>query len=125
MHPGHRRASLVFLGGWLLGLAALTAAFVAAFRPARRTARGAANLGVLDARGPRSALIMFGIFRLLTRHRQTDPPRWMSSVRELTPIRAGLVGAVLAPIRPEVLIVCATAGLAIGTGDFGDAGRLA
>ena len=28
--PRPRRASLVFLGGWLLGLAALTAAFVAA-----------------------------------------------------------------------------------------------
>ncbi len=120
--PRPRRASLVFLGGWLLGLAALTAAFVAA----------SGLLGELREAPPTwaswtravlgSALIMFGIFRLLTRHRQTDPPRWMSPFAKLTPIRAGLVGAVLAPIRPEVLIVCATAGLAIGTGGFGDAG---
>ena len=120
--PRPRRASLVFLGGWLLGLAALPAAFVAA----------SGLLGELREAPPTwaswtravlgSALIMFGIFRLLTRHRQTDPPRWMSPFAKLTPIRAGLVGAVLAPIRPEVLIVCATAGLAIGTGGFGDAG---
>jgi hypothetical protein len=70
-----------------------------------------------------SALIAFGIYRLLTRHRQTDPPGWMRPFAKLTPVRAGLVGAVLAPIRPEVLIVCATAGLAIGTGGFGVAGN--
>ena len=120
--PRPRPASLAFLGGWLLGLAALTAAFVAA----------SGLLGELREAPPTwaswtrvvlgSALIAFGIFRLLTRHRQTDPPRWMRPFATLTPVRAGLVGAVLAPIRPEVLIVCATAGLAIGTGGFGVAG---
>jgi hypothetical protein len=116
--PRPRRVSLAFLGGWLLGLAALTAAFVAA----------SDVLGALREAPPRwaswtrvvlgSALIAFGIFRLLTRHRETGPPRWMSPFAKLTPVRAGVVGAVLAPIRPEVLIVCATAGLAIGTGGF-------
>jgi uncharacterized membrane protein len=120
--PRPRPASLAFLGGWLLGLATLTAAFIAA----------SDLLGELREAPPTwaswtrvvlgSALIAFGIFRLLTRHRQTDPPRWMSPFAKLTPFRAGLVGAVLAPIRPEVLIVCATAGLAIGTGGFSDAG---
>ncbi len=120
--PRPRPASLAFLGGWLLGLAALTAAFIAA----------SDLLGELREAPPTwaswtrvvlgSALIAFGIFRLLTRHRQTDPPRWMRPFAKLTPFRAGLVGAVLAPVRPEVLIVCATAGLAIGTGGFSDAG---
>lgn len=120
--PRPRPVGLAFLGGWLLGLAALTAAFIAA----------SDLLGELREAPPKwaswtrvvlgSALIAFGIYRLLTRHRQTDPPRWMRPFAKLTPIRAGLVGAVLAPIRLEVLIVCATAGLAIGTGGFSDAG---
>jgi uncharacterized membrane protein len=107
---------------WLLGLAALTAAFIAA----------SDLLGELREAPPKwaswtrvvlgSALIVFGIYRLLTRRRQTDPPRWMRPFAKLTPVRAGVVGAALAPIRLEVLIVCATAGLAIGTSGFSDAG---
>ena len=107
--PRPRPASLAFLGGWLLGLAALTGAFVAA----------SDLLGELREAPPTwaswtrvvlgSALIAFGIYRLLTRHRQTDPPRWMRPFAKLTPVRAGLVGAVLAPIRPEVLIVSGAA----------------
>jgi hypothetical protein len=46
----------------------------------------------------------------------------MRPFAKLTPVRAGLTGVVLAPLRPEVLIVSATAGLAIGTGGFGVAG---
>ncbi len=123
MHaPRPRPASLAFLGGWLIGLAALTAVFVTA----------SDLLGALHEAPPTwvswtrvtlgSALIGFGIFRWLTRHRQIDPPRWMRPFAKLTPVRAGLTGVVLAPVRPEVLIVCATAGLAIGTGGFGIAG---
>lgn len=123
MHaPRPRPASLAFLGGWLLGLVALTVVFI-----------GASDLlGDLHKAPPTwaswvrvalgTALIAFGIYRWLTRHRQTDPPRWMRPFAKLTPVRAGITGAALAPLRPEVLIVCATAGLAIGTGGFGVAG---
>jgi hypothetical protein len=120
--PRPRPASLAFLGGWLLGLAALTAVFV-----------GASDLlGDLHKSPPTwaswarvilgSALIAFGIFRWLTRHRQSETPRWMRPFAKLTPVRAGVTGVALAPLRPEVLIVCATAGLAIGTGGFGVVG---
>jgi len=123
MHaPRPRPASMAFLGGWLVGLAALTAVFV-----------GASDLlGDLHKRPPTwvdglrvvlgSALIAFGIFLWLTRHRPRDTPRWMRPFAKLTPVRAGVTGAALAPLRPEVLIVCATAGLIIGTGGFGVAG---
>jgi hypothetical protein len=120
--PRPRPTSLAFLGGWLLGLAALTAVFI-----------GASDLlGGLHNSPPTwaswarvvlgSALIAFGIYRWLTRHRQTDAPRWMRPFAKLTPVRAGVTGAALAPLRPEVLIICATAGLAIGTGGFSAAG---
>jgi protein-S-isoprenylcysteine O-methyltransferase Ste14 len=120
--PRPRPAGLAFLGGWVLGLVALTAAFV-----------GASDLlGGLHQTPPRwaswlrvvlgLALIAFGIYRWLTRHRHTKTPAWLRSFSKLTPVRAGLTGAVLAPLRPEVLILCAAAGLAIGTSGLGIAG---
>jgi hypothetical protein len=123
MHaPRPRPASLAFLGGWLLGLAALTAVFIGASdlladlhaAPPTWASWARVVLGL--------ALIAFGVFRWLTRHRQTDAPRWMRPFAKLTPVRAGVTAAALAPLRPEVLIVCATAGLAIGTGGFSVAG---
>jgi hypothetical protein len=120
--PRPRPASLAFLGGWLLGLAALTAVFVWA----------SDLLGDLHKAPPTwaswarvvlgSALIAFGVFRWLTRHRPRGKPLWMRPFAKLTPVRAGVTGVALAPLRPEVLIVCAAAGLAIGTGGFGVAG---
>ncbi|CKO12134.1 integral membrane protein [Mycobacterium tuberculosis] len=69
-----------------------------------------------------SALIVFGVLRWLTRHRHTEMPGWMRAFASFTPARAGLVGAVLVVVRPEVLIICAAAGLAIGSGGHGAAG---
>jgi hypothetical protein len=113
--PRPRPAGLAFLGGWVLGLVALTAVFV-----------GASDLlGDLQHSPPRwaswlrvvlgSALIAFGVFSWLTRRRHTKTPVWLRSFSKLTPVRAGVTGAVLG-LRPEVLILCAAAGLAIGTG---------
>ncbi len=119
--PRPRPASLSFLGGWLLGMAALTAAFVAA----------SDLLGDLHHAPPTwaswvrvvmgLALIAFGAVRWLTRHRQGTTPAWMRSFSRLTPLRAGVTGAVLTAVRLEVLILCAVAGLAIGTGGLGPA----
>ena len=113
--PRPRPASLAFLGGWLLGMGVLTAAFV-----------GASDLlGDLHHTPPTwaswlrvalgSALIVFGVVRWLTRHRQGKTPAWMRSFSKMTPLRAGVVGAVLTVIRLEVVVLSAVAGLAIGT----------
>jgi hypothetical protein len=111
--PRPRPAGLAFLGGWVLGLVALTAVFV-----------GATDLlGDLQQAPPRWALIVFGIYSWLTRHRHTKTPAWLRSFTKLTPVRAGVTGAVLV-IRPEVLILCAAAGLAIGTGRLSVAAAL-
>ena len=116
--PRPRPAGLAFLGGWVLGLVALTAVFV-----------GASDLLIgLHQASPRwvswlrvvlgSALIVFGIYSWLIRHRHTKTPAWLRSFTKLTPVRAGMTGAVLV-IRPEVLILSAAAGLAIGTSGLG------
>lgn len=122
--PRPRSAGLAFLGGWVLGLAALTAAFVA----------GSDLLGDLHKAPPSwaswvrvvlgSALIVLGIARWLTRHRQGKTPGWMRSVSRLTPVRAGLTGAALVALRPEVLIVCAAAGVAVGGSALSTSGQL-
>jgi hypothetical protein len=117
--PRPRPTGLAFLGGWFVGLAALTAGFVAS----------SSALGGLHKSPPTwlswlrvvlgVALIAFGIYQWLTRHGHTESPRWMRSFATLTPARAGITGLVLVPIRLEVLIMCALAGLAIGNSGLG------
>lgn len=116
--PRPRPTSLAFLSGWVLGLTALTALFVA----------GSGVLGGLHKSSPTwaswlrvvlgSALIAFGIFRWFTRHGKTESPAWMRSFSRITPARATVTGAVLTVVRLDVLIVCLAAGVAIGTADL-------
>src|ERR1700761_7170368 len=77
--PRPRPSGLAFLGGWVLGLAIQTALFVA----------GSGALGGMHKSPPTwaswlrvvlgSALILFGIYRWLTRHGHTESPKWMRS----------------------------------------------
>ncbi|MDD4868474.1 MAG: GAP family protein [Mycobacterium sp.] len=122
--PRPRPTGLAFLGGWLLGLVALTALFVG----------GSDLLGDLRKAPPTwaswlrvglgAALIAFGAYRWLTRRRSGAAPSWMRGFTRLTPVRAGAIAAVLVLIRPEVLILCAAAGVAIGSGGLNAAGGL-
>ena len=122
--PRPRPSSLAFLAGWLFGLAALTALFVA----------GSGVLGGMHKSPPTwaswlrvalgSALIGFGIYRWLTRHRHTESPAWMRSFATISPTRAGITGLALVVVRFEVLVMCLVAGLAIGTSQLSVAGEL-
>ena len=122
--PRPRPTSLAFLGGWVLGLVALTTAFAAfsdALGDLRKSPPAWASwlrvvLGV--------ALIAFGIYRWLTRHGHTESPRWMRSFETLTPTHALIIGLALVVVRVEVLTMCALAGLDIGSGDLGMAAKL-
>ncbi|ABK67735.1 MULTISPECIES: GAP family protein [Mycobacterium avium complex (MAC)] len=122
--PRPRPASLAFLGGWVLGLVGLTTAFVG----------GSELLSGLHATPPKWASwvrLVFGVallalaaYHWFTRHRQRSMPRWMRSFAALSPVRAGVVGAVLVPLRPEVLILCAAAGLAVGNSSLSAGAQL-
>lgn len=117
--PRPRPTSLMFFGGWLATLAALTAIFVGI----------SGLLGGLHKSPPTwaawlrivvgAALIVFGAVQWFRRHRHTRTPVWMRSLEKLTPARAAVTGAVLGVVRPEVLFVCAAAGLAIGSAGLG------
>ncbi|MGH3724303.1 MAG: GAP family protein [Mycobacterium sp.] len=112
--PRPRPCGLAFLAGWLSGLAALTALCVAA----------SGLLGGLHKSPPAwsswlrvvmgSALILYGIFQWVTRHRRAESPAWMRSFATITPARAAMTATALVVIRPDVLFICVPAGLAIG-----------
>jgi hypothetical protein len=120
--PRPRPTGLAFLGGWVLGLAALTAISVGA----------SGLLGGLDKAPPRwtswlrvvlgSALILYGVYQWLTRHRHSESPGWMRSFATITPVRAALTALALVVIRPDVLLICVPAGLAIGGAGLGVTG---
>jgi threonine/homoserine/homoserine lactone efflux protein len=120
--PRPRATGLAFLGGWLVGLAALTAIFVEV-----------SNLmGGLGDKPPSwaswlrvvigAALIVVGVYRWMTRERSAHSPRWMQSMSKLTPLRAAGMAALLTVANPKVLFICAAAGLAIGTAGLGSTG---
>jgi hypothetical protein len=121
--PRPTPTGLTFLGGWVLGLTALTAAFVAS----------SDLLGDLHKKPPAwaswlrvalgLALIAYGIYEWLSRHRHTETPKWMRSFTTLTPARGGITALVLVVIRVEVLTMCALAGLNIGGSGLGDAAK--
>jgi hypothetical protein len=117
--PRPRPTGLAFLAGWLLGLAALTAIFLEVSN----------LLGGLGGKPPGwaswlrvvvgAALILFGIYRWLTRKRSAHTPGWMQSLGKLTPVKAGAAATALTAVNPKVLFMCAAAGLAIGSAGLG------
>ncbi|MBV9353587.1 MAG: GAP family protein [Mycobacterium sp.] len=117
--PRPRPTSLALLAGWLVALAALTAIFIAVSGLLGGLHKSPPTWASWLRIGVGAALIVFGVFRWLTRHRHTHTPAWMRSLASLNPARAGATGAVLAVVRPEVLLICAAAGLAIGSAGLG------
>jgi hypothetical protein len=117
--PRPRPTGLAFLASWTLGLAGLTAVFVAS----------SDALGALHNKPPAwaswtrivlgLALIAFGVYRWSTRRTHSESPKWMRSFETMTPRRAAITGLILVVVRVEVLIMCALAGLAIGSSELG------
>lgn len=113
--PQPRPTGLAFLAGWLIGLSALTLVFlqVSGLLGGRedRPPGWASWLRIVVGTG----LIAFGVYRWLTRKKSSHSPRWMQSIGKLTPVRAGVAAVALTIVNPKVLLICAAAGLAIGT----------
>lgn len=113
--PRPRPTALSFLVGWLAGLSVLTVVFlqVSSLVGGRedKPPGWASWLRIVVG----AALILFGIYRWLMRHKSAHMPRWMQGLGKLTPLRAGAAGLALTVVNPKVLLICAAAGLAIGT----------
>lgn len=119
--PSPRPTSIAFLVGWVLGIGGLTAGFVLV-----SNALGGLNkqptwapyvrivIGVL--------LIAFGLYRWFTRKRSEHTPGWLTSMTGIGPARAFVTALVLVVVNPKVLLMCAAAGLAIGSAGLGTTG---
>ena len=68
------------------------------------------------------ALIAFGVYRWLGRHRSAHQPKWMTAMGSMGPARAFLTAIVLTVANVKVFAMCAAAGVAIGTAALGRAG---
>ena len=112
---------MAFLVGWVLGIAGLTAGFVLV-----SNALGGLNKQPTWASYVRivvgAALIVFGLYRWLTRKRSEHTPKWLTSMTKIAPPRAFVTALVLVVVNPKVLFICAAAGLAIGSAGLGATG---
>ncbi|MET0455934.1 MAG: GAP family protein [Mycobacterium sp.] len=120
--PTPRPTGLAFLIGWVIGLAVLTQIFVELSSllggGLDRPPSWAAYVRIVAG----AALIVFGVYKWLTRKRSEHSPKWMSSFAKITPARAFVTAMVLVAVNPKVLFMCAAAGLAIGTEGVGRSG---
>lgn len=119
-----RETGLAFLFGWLLGLGALTAVFVAvsgAIGGFDKPPTWASWVRIVIGVG----LLVFGVVRFLRRHSSEHSPGWMRGLTSISPARAFGTAAMLTVVNPKVLVIGAAAGLAIGTAGLGAAGAWA
>lgn len=121
--PRPRPTSLAFLVGWFLGIAVITAAFVGgadisnngldskpAWAPYVRIV-----IGVL--------LIGFALYRWFGRTEgAAHNPKWMTMMTSIGPGRAFVTGLVLTVANLKVFLMCAAAGVAVGTAALGRPG---
>jgi len=122
--PRGKAAGLAYLFGWTAALAALTAAFVGVSdlvggfgQPPRWASWARIVIGV--------GLLVFAVWRWLTRNRSAHSPPWMRALSDASPARACGTAAVLTVLNPKVLFMCAAAGLAAGSAGLGIAGTSA
>lgn len=118
--PRPRPTALAFMAGWLIGLGALTAIFVAvsgAIGGFEKPPSWASWLRIVIG----AALIVFGLVRFARRHSSSHQPKWLRNLTTLGPGRAAGTAAVLTVANPKVLFICVAAGLAIGSAGLGSA----
>lgn len=122
--PRPRPTGLAFLLGWLVGLAVLTQIFVEVSNliggGLDKPPSWAAWVRIVVG----AALIVFGVYKWLTRNRSTHSPKWMRAFAEITPARAAVTALILVVANPKVLFMCVAAGLAIGTEGLGRSGAI-
>ncbi|CAN5856774.1 GAP family protein [soil metagenome] len=113
-----RPTGLAFLAGWLVGLVAMTAVFVAVPRALGGADESTSGWGAWVRIGIGVILIGFGIWRWVTREKASKAPAFFQTLGKVGPTRAGALGLLLTFINPKLLLLNAAAGLAISTADL-------
>ncbi len=107
--------ALAFVAGWLTGKAAITVVFVQVPRlldslqgtPPHWTSWARIAAGVL--------VIAAGIWDWRKPPQAVESPKWLERLKTITPLGAAAAGVALTLVNPKVLLMCAAAGLAIGS----------
>ena len=120
--PRPRPTSLAFLIGWVLGIAVITGSFVGGSDVSNDGLDTKPTWAPYVRIGLGLALIAFGIYRWLGRHRSAHNPKWMTAMGSMGPARAFLTAIVLTVANLKVFVMCAAAGVAIGTAALGRTG---
>lgn len=109
----HARAtSIGFALGWLVGIVAATTVFV--FVGGALGGEDSSSSGWIKlALG--IILLLYGIRTWRDRHDASAQPRWMSAIDEMRAPAATGLGIVLAAVNPKNLVLCASAGVTIGS----------
>jgi threonine/homoserine/homoserine lactone efflux protein len=118
LHTDHPRPTgLAFMTGWLVGLFALTALFVAVPHVIDGVGESPPWMGWVRI-GIGVVMIAIAVGRWMTRKRTTRPPAFLKLSR-ITPASAAAIGFGLVVANPKVLVMNAAAGLIIGTAAAG------
>ncbi|MGB0875587.1 MAG: GAP family protein [Mycobacterium sp.] len=117
--PRPKPTGLAFLAGWIFGLALLTSIFLTVSDLAGGLGKSPPNWASWLRIIVGVALIVFGAYRWVTRKKSTHMPGWMTKMSSLTPAKAALTGVALTVVNVKVLLICAAAGLAIGSSGLG------
>ncbi|MFC0316226.1 GAP family protein [Gordonia phosphorivorans] len=107
-----RTKGLGFAVGWLGGLIGATAVFIALGDAVDQTDEPGTAAGWIK--------IVLGIGLLLAGIKQfradsKGTPAWLTAIEEMTWLKATALGVVLAAVNPKNLMLCAAAGVAIGS----------
>ncbi|MDT5013883.1 MAG: hypothetical protein QOD39_43, partial [Mycobacterium sp.] len=93
LHTDRPRANgLAFLAGRLIALAVITALFMQAPRLLRGFDRPVSPWLLITTGG---VLLLVGGWVWVRRDRMTEEPRWLNRINRITPIGAGVIGALL------------------------------
>lgn len=113
-----------FLAGWVLGVVTATALICVI----------AGSVGITDGREPSTTgswikvVLGLGLVVLAANqwHERTDttPPDWMNALDRLTPVRAAGLGVLLSAVNPKNLLLCVSAGVAIGSSTITAGGKI-
>ncbi|GAA4742748.1 GAP family protein [Gordonia alkaliphila] len=110
-----RTKGLGFAVGWVGGLIGATAVFIALGDAVKQTDEPGAAVGWIKiVLG--SGLLIAGINQF--RAQSSGTPKWLTAIEGLTWAKATGLGFLLAAVNPKNLMLCAAAGVAIGSADL-------
>lgn len=118
-----RTTSLGFATGWLAGIVLATTIFVF-LGGAASTDDGPSTAASWIKLGLGVLLLGEGVREWRGRSASAATPKWMSAIDEMNPITGFGIGFALAAINPKNLIMCAAAGVTIGSGALSATGEV-